>query len=72
MEIYLCHMMFFRIVEKLAVDRLTRSMEFNYLISTICTLGLAIVFSHIVKYKMFPYINEIIRKKRITLISDRQ
>ena len=62
MEIYLCHMMFFRVVEKLSFDSLSNNMVLNYSLASFLTLGMAIVFSHVVKYKCFPKVIDSLRK----------
>lgn len=56
MEIYLCHMMCFRVVEMLHLEKCISRADIIYLLSCILTLILAITFSHIVKYKVLPKI----------------
>lgn len=52
MEIYLCHMLVFRIAEKLQITDLTSNIAVNYLLVCIFTMVGASVFSYIVKYKL--------------------
>lgn len=53
MEIYLCHMMFYRVVERLHIERFIEDNDLLYILSVLTTLAGAICFSHIVKYKVF-------------------
>lgn len=59
MEVYLCHMMFFRIVQKCKLDSVFLNSSLNYIFVFFLTILGAIVFSYIVKYKI---INKIILK----------
>ena len=54
MEIYLCHMMGFRVVEKSGLFGLIADDVLCYWVVSAATLTFAIVFSHIVKYWVFP------------------
>ena len=54
LEIYLCHMMAFRVVEKLHVETVTDNADLLYVVVSLMTLLGAIVFSHIVKFYLFP------------------
>ena len=54
MEIYLCHMMFFRVVEKVHLEIFIHQSEILYAISFILTLAGAMIFSHVVKYLVLP------------------
>ena len=56
MEVYLCHMMAFRGVEMLHLSRYISQPDLLYWLTCILTLGGAIAFSHIVKYKLLPLI----------------
>lgn len=56
MELYLCHMMFFRGVDMLHLSRYISQPDLLYWLTCILTLGGAIIFSHIVKYKFLPLI----------------
>lgn len=60
MEIYLSHMVLFRFMEKLGLDRLTNNTNANYVIATVFTLASTICFCHIVKYKILPVLKKII------------
>ncbi len=54
LEIYLCHMMFYRVVAMLHLESLIKDVNLLYVIFSILTLGGAICFSHIVKFIVFP------------------
>ena len=54
LEIYLCHMMAFRVVEKLHLETVTAHADLLYVVVSLMTLLGAIVFSHIVKFYLFP------------------
>lgn len=63
MEVYLCHMMCFRIVERIIhLERFIGNEDVRYWLSFALTLAGAIVFVHVVKYKIF---------RRIPLIATR-
>ena len=55
MEIYLCHMMFFRVASMLHLDKFIRNNDMLYVATCIATLIGAICFSHVVKYNVFPF-----------------
>lgn len=63
MEIYLCHMMAFRGVEILHLSRIITQPDLLYWLTCILTLGGAIFFSHIVKYKVLPLVEPYIFKQ---------
>lgn len=65
MEIYLCHMMCFRAVQFLHIDNFISNIYLVYWITCILTLGMAIVFSHVVKFIILPKIGAIINKNKI-------
>lgn len=54
MEIYLCHMVMYRVVEKVHVDRFITENNANYVVTFALTLAGAIIFSHITKYYILP------------------
>lgn len=56
MEIYLSHMVLFRLTEKLGMDALSDNPNVNYVVATLFTLSLTICFCHVVKYKVLPKI----------------
>ena len=55
MEIYLCHMMFFRVASMLYLDKFIHNNDMLYVATCIATLIGAICFSHVVKYYVFPF-----------------
>ncbi len=56
MEIYLCHMLFFRVAEKCGLEEVCSAPAGLYLLYLLLTLSGAIAFSWLVKYKVFPRI----------------
>ena len=56
MEIYLCHMMFFRVASMLHLERFVHQQDVLYVLTCIATLIGAICFSHVVKYYVFPWL----------------
>lgn len=62
MEIYLCHMPVFRIVEKSHLASLTSSNTCNYVITFGATLLGAILFAHVVKFIVFPKLGIVLNK----------
>ena len=55
MEVYLCHMMFYRAVSMLHLDRFVGQCDMLYVVTCIGTLVGAICFSHVVKHYAFPF-----------------
>lgn len=66
MEIYLCHMIFFRIVEKLNLSHLFSNDLLSYIVCTIITLAGAITFSTIVKV-IFKKIEKLYKSRVVQL-----
>ena len=56
MEIYLCHMMFFRVASMLHLDKFIHNNDILYVATCIATLFGAICFSHVIKYNVFPFV----------------
>ena len=54
MEVYLCHMLFFRLVEKCRLESFIPNPYVQYVLYLFLTLAGAIVFSWVIKYKVFP------------------
>lgn len=63
MEVYLCHMMAFRGVEKLHLSQYIQQPDLLYLLTCLLTLGVAIAFSHMVKYNVLPKIEPYLFKQ---------
>ncbi|WP_413468811.1 acyltransferase family protein [Segatella baroniae] len=61
MEIYLCHMVTFRAIEKAHLDDKITNPHLYYWITCIAGIGLAILFSYFVKYKLFSYLGNKIK-----------
>lgn len=59
LEIYLCHMVIYRVVEKCGIARIIDNPNTLYIITSIIVIAGAIAFSHIVK---FHFIDPIIKK----------
>lgn len=56
MEIYLCHMMFFRVASMLHLEKFIHNNNMLYVATYIATLIGAICFSHVIKYYVFKRI----------------
>jgi len=56
MEIYLCHMVLFRVVEKMHIETFVTDGNLNYIITLFMTFVGAIIFSHVAKYWILPRI----------------
>lgn len=56
MEVYLSHMVVFRAVSFLPIYKWSMYVNFNYFVVLLFTLGGTIIFSHIVKFWIFPRI----------------
>lgn len=56
MEIYLCHMMFFRVASMFHLERSIHNNDMLNVATCIATLIGAICFSHVVKYYSFRYL----------------
>lgn len=61
MEIYLCHMMFYRVASMLHVEKFVQQRDAVYALTVITTLIGAICFSHIVKNYVFPFLGKKIK-----------
>ena len=64
MEIYLCHMMCFRAVQYLHLDGFINNIYLVYWITSILTLAVAIIFSHVVKYIFLPKVSLLLTPKK--------
>ena len=49
-EIYLAHMVIFRVVEKVHIERFISQPDMNYIVTCIIVLGGVVCFAHIMKY----------------------
>lgn len=63
MEIYLAHMMFFRIIEKIHMERFVNQPDILYIITCLLTIVCVISFAHIMKYVVLKRIRALICKK---------
>ncbi len=63
MEVYLCHMMFFRVVNMMHLEKFLHQNDVLYIVNCIATLIMAVCFSHIVKYYLFPFFG-----KRVSIL----
>ena len=57
MEIYLCHMLFFRVVDKIHLEQFIGNHDLLYVATFVLTLAGAIAFSHICKFKIINQIS---------------
>lgn len=64
MEIYLCHMMFYRFVSLFHLERFFDDSNVLYVVTFAATLIGAICFSHVVKYHAFPFLINFIERNR--------
>lgn len=68
MEIYLCHMMFFRVASMLHLEKFVGDNNLLYILTAITTIAGAICFSHVVKLYLLPYMERMTdRLRTITL-----
>lgn len=58
MEIYLCHMMFYRVASMLHIERFVHQRDAAYVLTVVTTLVGAVCFSHIVKNYVFPMLGK--------------
>ena len=58
MEIYLCHMMFYRVASMLHLDKFIKQCDLLYIATCVATLIGAICFSHVMKYYVLPCIEK--------------
>ena len=56
MEIYLCHMMLFRVASMFHLERSIHNNDMLNVATCIATLIGAICFSHVIKYYVFPFV----------------
>lgn len=63
MEIYLSHMVLFRLTEKMGLDHITENSDLNYIMATVITLVMTICFCHVVKYNILPRVMGCIKNK---------
>ncbi|MDE5799680.1 MAG: acyltransferase [Paramuribaculum sp.] len=62
LEIYLCHMVIYRVVEKCGLDRYIDNPNLLYILTSAIVISGAIVFSHIVKFHILdPLINKYVK-----------
>ncbi|OUP80856.1 acyltransferase [Lachnoclostridium sp. An169] len=62
MEIYLCHMMMFRIVEKLHLTHIFNNEVAGYIVTAVITLAFAVVFSVVMKKVLTTIENNMFQK----------
>lgn len=58
MEVYLCHMMFYRVTSMLHLDKFIAQCDMLYVATCVATLIGAICFSHVVKYYVLPSVEK--------------
>lgn len=59
MEIYLSHMLIFRVLEKFHFEKYIQNADLLYVLISILTILGAVVFSHVVKYKILEKLSHI-------------
>lgn len=62
MEIYLCHMMFFRVASMLHLEKFIHQRDLLFALTFIVTLVGAVCFSHVTKYLVIPKIEDCLKK----------
>jgi hypothetical protein len=62
MEVYLCHMVMFRVVERMHLENIIGNANLTYVISLVMVLAGAIVFSVVAKRWVVPPIEKAIGK----------
>lgn len=67
MEIYLCHMVMFRVIEKVHLDRFIHNNHLLYWTWCVVGIVLAILFSYVVTKIIFPKIGKIVSKTGFSL-----
>ena len=70
MEIYLCHMIFFRVASLLHLDKFIHNNDMLYVATCIATLIGAICFSHVIKYYVFSFMENKCDYYMKTLLSE--
>lgn len=63
MEVYLCHMMALRGVEMTHLSCYIKQPDLLYWLTCLLTIGVSVVFSHIVKYKVLPLVEPYLFKQ---------
>lgn len=63
MELYLSHMVLFRLTQKMGLDHITENSDLNYIMATVVTLVMTICFCHVVKYNILPKVMGCIKNK---------
>ena len=58
MEIYLCHMMMFRVVEKLHLEKHIENADVSFVIHFLITFSMALSFAWFVKCVLFNYLSK--------------
>lgn len=65
MEIYLCHMVMFRLIEKVHIDRFIQNTHAYYWAVSVLGIVLTILFSYMVKKNLFPVCSILLRKLNV-------
>ena len=65
MEVYLCHMVIFRIVEKLHLEKFIGNADLTYMVTCVAVIGGAICFSWIMKRYVLAYAMGCIKMKKL-------
>lgn len=63
MEVYLCHMVMFRVIEKVHLEKYISNVHLFYWIYCVLGIGLSIAFSWVVTKIVFPRCAKLIKKK---------
>lgn len=63
MEIYLCHMVIFRVIERVHLEKYIGNADMLYVLTCLLTIVGAIAFSHVVKFWFFPKVKTLIARE---------
>lgn len=70
MEIYLCHMMFFRVASMLHLEKFIHQRDVLFVVTFLVTLMGAICFSHVTKYIVIPKIEDLYKKVSLNITNN--
>jgi peptidoglycan/LPS O-acetylase OafA/YrhL len=63
MEIYLCHMVIFRVIERIHLEKVVGNAEVLYILTCVLTIVGAVIFSHVMKFWILPKVENLVVRK---------
>ncbi len=63
MEIYLCHMVIFRVIERIHLEKVVGNAEVLYILTCVLTIVGAVIFSHVMKFWILPKDENLVVRK---------